>query len=232
MNKKNSYEKAAKKKGLLGEITQDLETKHDLKNSAIETGKDLVVGVLGGGVVGALIGKASLLIGAAVTGIGHYYKSRMASLFGVGMMAANGFEKPSSGAVSGTDGKASLVDEAKERVMTFKDSFSKKLYLDKLQSKKTDTKTETTKADTTKNLAPAKEETTGEEKTTETKPVGEVQYFIHPSGRNIDLSKLDTIENSLHSSAAKFQQQQTQQGEEGTEGLGTSEQLDPEEKNY
>jgi len=231
MEKKNSYEKAAKKKGLLGEITKDLETEHDVKNSAIETGKDLVVGVLGGGIVGAFIGKASLLIGAAVTGIGHYTKNRLASIFGIGLMASNGFQKPTTNSVNGTDGKAgNFIEEAKERVMTFKDNFSQKLYLDKLQSKKQETAKETTQSSNTKAISTTAktEETTAEEK-----PVGDVQYFVHPSGQqHVDLTKLNQVEDQLHISAAQFQEKQGQNSE-STEGLGESEEeLDPEEKNY
>lgn len=226
MEKKNSYEKAAKKKGLLGEITKDLETEHDVKNSAIETGKDLVVGVLGGGIVGAFIGKASLLVGAAVTGIGHYTKNRLASIFGIGLMASNGFQKPTTNSVNGTDGKSNgFIEDAKERVLTFKDNFSQKLYLDKLQSKKQETAKETTQNSNTKAISTAKTDET----TTEEKPVGDVQYFIHPSGQqHVDLTKLNQIEDQLHVSAAKFQE-----NGQSTEGLGASEEdLDPEEKNY
>lgn len=225
MEKKNSYEKAAKKKGLLGEITKDLDTEHNVKNSAIETGKDIIVGVLGGGVVGAFIGKASLLVGAAVTGIGHYTKSRLASIFGIGMMAANGFQKPSQDTVSGTDGKSgNFIEDAKERVMTFKDNFSQKLYLDKLQSKKKEETQSTNK--TTSTALTKKTDTT--DTATEDKPVGDVQYFIHPSGqKQLDMSKLNQVEDQLHVSAAKFQE-----NGQSTEGLGESDELDPEEKNY
>src|SRR5437762_7169364 len=90
---KNHYKRRAQKESLLGSITKDLDTKHDLKNTTIETVKDIVVGVVAGGVAGSAIGRASLLIGAAVTGVGHYYKSRLASVFGIGMMAANGFQQ-------------------------------------------------------------------------------------------------------------------------------------------
>jgi hypothetical protein len=61
---KNSYQKGKQKKNFFSGLTQDLETKHDIKNSAIETVKDVVVGVIGGGAVGAAIGRASLAVGA------------------------------------------------------------------------------------------------------------------------------------------------------------------------
>ena len=119
--KKNSYEQASEKESLLGTITRDLETKGDMKNTAIETIKDVVIGVVAGGVAGSAIGRASLIVGAAVTGLGHYYKSRLASVFGVGMMAANGFQQTNE-QMKGTpkEGMEGVLEGAKERVLNFK----------------------------------------------------------------------------------------------------------------
>ena len=160
---KNSYAKAAQKKSLLGEITADLETKGDIKNTAIETLKDVVIGVVAGGVAGSAIGRASLLIGAAVTGLGHYYKSRLASVFGIGMMAANGFQQTDT-QMKGTpkEGMEGALEGAKERMMNFKDTFSQKLFLDKvLKSKEVKKEEETTKG------------------------IGEVQYFTYPENKEL-----------------------------------------------
>jgi len=229
--KKTIYEKKKKKKNLLGSITADLETKHNLENTAIETGKDAVVGVLGGGIIGAAIGRASLLIGVAVTAIGHYTQSRLASIFGVGMMASNGFQK-SDNSVNGT---GSIVDDAKERVLTFKDNFSQKLYLDKIKKPAKEKETNNSinkllKSSAETKLLPAKTAATGEEE----KPVGDVQYFKYPHAEEIEkeqhLTALDHVEDLLHKSAAKYQE------ESGTSGFGEEEgktpDLDPEEKNY
>lgn len=128
METKNSYAKAAKKKSLLGSITKTLDTKGDHKNSAIETGKDLVAGVLGGGLIGAALGRASLAVGAVVTYIGHYTKSRLASVFGLGMMASG---TQSKSGVDGTDDK-NMLEGAQERVLAFKDGIQQKLFLDKV----------------------------------------------------------------------------------------------------
>jgi hypothetical protein len=54
-------------------------------------------------------------------------------MFGVGMMAASGFQTK---AVSGTDDG---MEGIKDRVMAFKDSFTQKLYLDKIIKKKATT---------------------------------------------------------------------------------------------
>ena len=48
---KNSYQKAAQKKALSG--TGNASTGEKMKDAATELGKDIVVGVIGGGVAGA-----------------------------------------------------------------------------------------------------------------------------------------------------------------------------------
>ena len=129
-SKKNRYTKQAKKKGFMHNMSAGLDTKGNVKNTLLETGKDLLIGVIGGGVAGAAIGKGSLAIGAVVTGMGHFTNNKMISVFGVGMMAANGFQKSSS--VGGLDG----MDGVKERLQAYKETFAQKLFLDKLKSKK------------------------------------------------------------------------------------------------
>ncbi|MCC7302517.1 MAG: hypothetical protein IT233_07745 [Bacteroidia bacterium] len=202
---KNSYQRAAQKKSLLGSITADLETKGDAKNSAIETLKDVVVGVVAGGVAGSAIGRASLIVGAAITGLGHYYKSRLASIFGVGMMAANGFQQ-SNTEMKGTqkEGLEGMIEGAKDRVVAFKDTFSQKLYLDKVMKKK-------------------------EEKKEATNGVGEVQYFTYPDnkelgqGKDLDLTALDRLEKQVVESGESFQQK----------NMGTlMGEIDPRDTNY
>ena len=130
-SKKNRYEKKATKKSLVEHITHGLPTKHNIKNTLLETGKDLVIGVLGGGIVGAAIGKPSLLIGLGVAGIGHFTEHNLATLFGIGIMAANGFQKQT---VSGLEG----IDGIKERLESYKDNFAEKLYIHHIIPKKLD----------------------------------------------------------------------------------------------
>ena len=131
--KNNRYKKQAKKKGFMQHISTGLDTKGNVKNTLLETGKDLLVGVIGGGVIGAAIGRASLGIGAVVTGAGHYANNKMATIFGIGMMASNGFQRGK--AVSGLDG----LDGVQERLQAYKETFSEKFFLDKITAKKTDT---------------------------------------------------------------------------------------------
>ncbi len=201
--RKNTYVKNARKKSALAGITQTLETKGDLKNTAIETAKDLVVGVIGGGIVGAALGRASLLVGTAINGIGHYTKSRLASVFGIGMMASNGFQKPAD-QVTGTE-KQGVLEGVKERLTAYKESFLTKLYVDKIMKKK--------------------QQSSGDG----TSGVGEVKYFVYPGNKNkeTDMSELERIENQVAESAKQFTESQQTNGLNGNEEI-----IDPGEKNY
>ncbi len=127
--RKNQYAKRAKRKNFLQDFSSGLDTKGNMKNSALETGKDVLVGVLGGGLIGAAIGRPSLLVGIVTTGVGHYSGNKLTQLLGIGLMAANGFQKNTS--VSGLEG----LDGVKERMQAFKASLSDKFYLDKIKKK-------------------------------------------------------------------------------------------------
>lgn len=130
MAKQNKYQKKATKNQILSRLTQPLPTNRNIANSAIETGKDLIIGVVAGGFTGAMIGRPSLLAGILVTGAGHYIDNRLLSTFGIGMMASNGFQ---SKGVQGVDGMEGL-DGVKERVIAYKDNFLQKTYIDKVKS--------------------------------------------------------------------------------------------------
>jgi hypothetical protein len=125
--RKKQYAKKAKRKNFMHGFNSELNTKGDVKNTALETGKDILVCVLGGGLIGAAIGRPSLAVGIVTTGIGHYSGNKLTQLLGLGMMAANGFQRNTT--VSGLEG----MDGVKERVQAFKESFSEKLYLDKFR---------------------------------------------------------------------------------------------------
>lgn len=167
MAKKNRYEKKAAQSHFKA-MAGHLDTKGSVKNTLIETGKDLLIGVIGGGLVGSAIGKPSLAIGIGVTGLGHYMGNRLVSLAGIGMMAANGFQSTTT--VSGVEEEG--MQGVKDRVMAFKDSFSQKLYLDKILKKKT-------------------EGTAG---------FGELQYFNY-ANEVAGLAALNSIEDQVQSSA-------------------------------
>ena len=128
--KKNRYQKQAKKKHFLSGMNEGLPTKGDAKNTMLETGKDILIGVLGGGLIGAAIGKPSMIVGIVTTGAGHYTGNKLVQVLGIGMMAAGGFQK--SNTVSGLEG----MDGVKERLQAFKQSMSERFYLDKIVKKK------------------------------------------------------------------------------------------------
>ncbi|HEX7904896.1 MAG TPA: hypothetical protein VF487_13550 [Chitinophagaceae bacterium] len=133
--KKNRYSKKAIKKNFLAQLNEGLPAKGDVKNSLLETGKDVLIGVLGGGLLGAAIGKPSLLIGIATTGAGHFSGNKLIQLMGIGMMASNGFQK--SGTVNGLEG----LDGIKERLQAYREAMTERLYLDKILKKKQATTT-------------------------------------------------------------------------------------------
>jgi hypothetical protein len=166
MASKNKYAKKAERAQLLA-MTNGLDTKGNVKNTLIETGKDLLVGVIAGGLAGSAIGKPSLAIGVGVAAFGHYRGSRLLSLFGIGMMAANGFQ---SSSVNGVDDG---MEGVKDRVIAFKDSFSQKLYLDKIIKKK------------------AANTVTG---------IGDLQYFNY-ANEVAGLAALNNVEDQIENSA-------------------------------
>jgi len=184
--KGNSYAKKDAKKKTLNSITHHLETKGDIKNSMLETGKDILIGVVGGGLIGAAIGKPSLIIGIGVTGTGHYTGNRLATLLGIGMMAANGFQQSKS--VQGLDGMD--MQSIKGRLTAYKDNFIEKTYIDKVLHKTTPSGKQT------------KEETSG---------FGDLQFF-NPTGsrntynQNHDLTALDSIQRQIEESGMAHMQ--------------------------
>jgi hypothetical protein len=127
--KKNAHAAAAKKKSLLGELDSEAVTKGNLKNTAIETGKMILLGVFAGGLGSAIIGKNSFGIGLLTAGIGHYTGNRIISIMGLGMMATSGVNRSSG--VSGLEG----LDGVKERVMAFKEDLLDKTYLNRILPK-------------------------------------------------------------------------------------------------
>ena len=73
-------------------------------NSAKETLIDAGVGLVGGGLVGAAIGKYSLLAGLPVAIYGQHKNNRWARNIGMGMILANGYQAVTS-PTSGLEGE-------------------------------------------------------------------------------------------------------------------------------
>lgn len=121
-----------KKKRALSGTPQGKKAGAKITESIVQTGKDLLIGVIGGGIAGAVIGRPSLLIGIGVTGLGHFTKKPALSIFGIGMMAAGGFNAGAN-TTQGIEGFS--ADEVKMRVKSFKESLMAKLFLDKILKK-------------------------------------------------------------------------------------------------
>jgi hypothetical protein len=191
MSKKKSKHASKAKKAKVLAIAHQLETKGSAKNSAIESVKDLVVGVVGGGLAGAAVGKPSLLVGFGTSLIGHYMGSSLATSFGLGMMASGGYQI-GSGTVNGT-----VTENVKERVKAFGTNIKQRLYLDKIIKPKDETKEETTNG------------------------MGDVQYFKYPQqNQELDMGALENIEREIAKSGEQFQQRQMSGSYDDVSGTG------------
>lgn len=188
MGKKNRYFKKAEQKAVLSGVATE-HAKGDIKKTAIETGRDVLLGAIGGGLAGAVIGRSSFLVGIAVTGVGHYMGSDGAASFGIGMMASGGYQAV-AGAMNGPEKEG--FEGVKERMQAFKEEFKKKLFLDKIIKPK------------------AKEEDA-------TNGMGEVQYFTYPTGKELEgpIEDLNRIERQIIESGKAFEQKQSFSGEMG-----------------
>jgi hypothetical protein len=185
MGKKNRYIKKAHQKEILSGVTSE-QAKGDVKKTAIDTGRDVLLGAIGGGLAGAVIGRSSFLVGIAVTGVGHYMGSDGAASFGIGMMASGGYQAV-AGAMNGPEKEG--FEGVKERLMAFKDEFKKKLFLDKI----------------------IKPKPTTEEKEETTNGMGEVQYFTYPNGKELEgpIEDLNRIEQQIINSSKAFEKKQS-----------------------
>ncbi len=214
--KRNAYASKARKRSLLGEITTAADTskKGDVKSSLVQVAKDGVAGVAGGA-IGALLGRISLLAGLLVAGIGNYFKNRMATAAGIGMMTSGGVALAQS--LSGDEKKKTFMEGAKERLMNFKDIMAKKLFLDKLPFGK--------------KAAPAAIPQT-------TAGMGEVQYFAPPSENLLGegAAEMDIL-RQLEQRITESGRSQAVRGTDDMQGnIGDLDQLtgdlDPTSKNY
>ncbi|GAB4242751.1 MAG: hypothetical protein Tsb0034_20330 [Ekhidna sp.] len=107
-----------------------MEKSENVKDSLIETGKNLGSGLVGM-VAGSAVGRHSLWIGAVTIFGGAWYQHDWLTSAGVGMVASNGFGGNNSG-VSGMDGFQDEISNAKERAISSLKALGKKVYLDKL----------------------------------------------------------------------------------------------------
>ena len=189
--------KYKRKRALHGAETAHKKASDKVKHTFIETGKDLLIGVIGGGIAGAVIGKPALLIGVGVTGYGHYANKPALTTFGIGMMASGGFSGGNATSTTqGIDGFS--AEDVKARVMNFKDSITSRLFLDKIIKK----------------AEPKEQSDNG------SNGVGEVQYLTYPNpNKELDFSALDNLEKQIIKSGSDYQKSiQGTQEEETVQG--------------
>jgi hypothetical protein len=130
----NRYEIRNKRLALVGgdvsvREKEKYKQKSKLKSTAEGMGLDILVGVLGGGVASALLGKYSFLVGLGVSGIGHFSENKTLTALGLGMMASGTFTALTS---KQQDEKKPLPDRIKERLEAFQDELKRKVFLDKI----------------------------------------------------------------------------------------------------
>ena len=185
--KRNKYAMQAERKTMAGVPTSTTSSngKGNLQKTMMVTGKDIVIGGLGGALAGAVVGRSSFILGILVTAGGHYFGSSTTSMFGVGMMASGGYQSVASG-LSGNEKEG--VEGIKERLSNFKEVFKRQFYLDKLPLKK-NKQTDTEDA---------------------TNGFGQVQYFKYHNADDLngkgdlDFSEANRIEEHLENMATNF----------------------------
>ena len=186
----------AKNAKLLKSLNNKLPTKNSVKNSVLETVKD-IAGVVIGGFAGAAIGKPSLAIGIGLTGAGHFTNTPLLTSFGVGVMASNGFQGG-----KGTDGLDGMdMASVKERINNYKENLLQKTYIDKILPKK-------------------------EEATKATNGIGDLQFFTHSNdyrsgitSGNDDFAGMNTIEENVIQSGMAHMRNNNIQGMDDIEGV-------------
>lgn len=209
MNKlRNKYAKMAHKEELMGlgntATKTDTKTSIDYKKTMANTGRDILIGGIGGGLAGTIIGRFSFLTGIVVAGVGHAMSSPATAGFGIGLMASGGFQGIKSvKGVEGTDG----VDGIKERLIHYKETIKKQFFIDKLPQSKSSKKSNESNEESTNGM-------------------GNVQYFKHHNaeesemngGNELDFSEANKLEQQIEASAKAYAQKQGMSGDfSGTE---------------
>jgi hypothetical protein len=119
-------------------ILQDMETESNIKSTIGKTLAQVGLSVLVGGGVGAVIGRPAFFLGLGLTAFGYYKDVSWVPPIGIGMMASSHIF---SSTLGGFDLKTETED-AKTRLVNFKDTLFKKTYLDKIFKSKSAETTE------------------------------------------------------------------------------------------
>lgn len=184
-----SIDKPKSVSSILGE-----NTKGKGKETVYKTLAHVGVAVIGGGLVTAIIGKPSFLLGLGLTGLGYYKDISWLAPLGIGMMASSHLvPNESNTGVSGFNLKQE-TENAKSRLMSLKDSLLSKTYIDKVIKPKATSKSSANRTIET----PVMEETT--------EGFGSVEA---------NLNVLNQIEKQLVSSAMEIQNQRKEQSTQG-----------------
>jgi hypothetical protein len=93
------------------------------KETAKDVGKDLLIGVLGGGAAAATVGRSSFIVGLVISTYGHHTENKSLAALGLGMMSS------ASMTALNSDGK---TPELPERLKLFQEELKRKLFVDKL----------------------------------------------------------------------------------------------------
>lgn len=169
-------------------------TKGKGKETAYKTLAHVGVAVIGGGLVTAIIGKPSFLLGLGLTGLGYYKDISWLAPLGIGMMASSHLvPNESNTGVSGFNLKQE-TENAKSRLMSFKDSLLSKTYIDKV-------------------IKPKATSNSSANRTTETPVMEETTEGFGSVEANLNV--LNQIEKQLVSSAMEIQNQRKEQSTQG-----------------
>lgn len=209
----NSYEKKARKEGILSGLKETAMAIDSVNNqrhptqgkpgaSALEFLKDLGLGVFGGALVAKFAGRASTLWGIPISYLGYLAGSRSLTALGLGTMAygaspALGVSGPSSAGF-------------KEKLHELGEEFKYRFYLDKiLKNKKTETQASPTPPVTTP--------VSGTE---------QVRYFMYPQTDmqgpgDLDMSALDRLNAQVEESAKAYRTENPEKPQ-AVSGLGAA----------
>lgn len=175
----------------------EMETKGNLKDTAIKTGTQFGAGVVGGAVLTAVMGKWSFLPALILMSAGNYADKPVISTLGTGM-AASSLTLAVDDALNGVEGfdLKTEAGKAKQRLINLKDAFMSRTYLNKVFAKKE-----------------KKDEKKTQRKVSSGEELPEEMNGLNEPG----MTELENVEKQLIASAMEFQKKQQSKQMEGTD---------------
>lgn len=187
-------------------LLERIEAKGSIKNTALKSTTQVAIGVGGGAVGAAILGKWSFIPGLLLIGWGNYKDIPWMAPMGIGM-AASSLTLVADDGLKGVEGAEGFdlkteATKAKQRLINLKDAFMSRTYLDKIFKKK--------EAGENKNKGGASQRTI--ESGTEEKPedVNGLQDVPADAAQ-----ELENVEKGLIASAMEFQKKQQGKQVEG-----------------